>query len=77
MSKTKGRRSKKRRMERQVDAELRQEERNKRSHKEQLELIKSRRGESKREKHRLVSLIEQAYEKANRSKSGKKSKRQS
>ena len=39
-----------------------------RSPEQQLKLIKTRPGESKKEKHRLVTIIENAYKKAERKK---------
>jgi hypothetical protein len=64
--KNKGKRNKARIQQRKEDAVQRQDKRDKRTHEEQLELIKTRPGESKKEKHRLVELIEQAYKKAER-----------
>jgi hypothetical protein len=48
--------------QRRDEAIERQIARDKRTSKQQLDLIKTRRGESKKEKHRLVALIEKAYE---------------
>jgi hypothetical protein len=49
-----------RRRERQEQAIERQKLRDKRTNEEQLALIKTRPGESDKEKHRLVSLVEAA-----------------
>ena len=57
-----------RRQQRKDQAIDRQGLRDKRTHKQQLELIKTRPGESKKEKHQLVGLIEQAYKEAERKK---------
>ncbi len=51
-----------RRQQRKDQAIDRQSLRDKRTHKQQLELIKTRPGESKKEKHRLVAIIKKAYE---------------
>tara|TARA_B100000029_G_scaffold172613_1_gene168974 strand:- start:3589 stop:3798 length:210 start_codon:yes stop_codon:yes gene_type:complete len=64
--KNKGKRNKARVKQRIEEAVQRQDKRDKRTHEEQLKLIKTRPGESKKEKHRLVGLIEQAYKKAER-----------
>jgi len=48
--------------QRQEEATERQKVHNGRSPEQQLKLIKTRPGESKKEKHRLVALIEKAYE---------------
>jgi hypothetical protein len=57
----KGKRNKLRVKQRQDEAKERQVIRDKKTHEEQLELIKTRLGESKKEKHRLVKLIKKAY----------------
>ena len=64
--KNKGKRNKARVKQRIEEAVQRQDKRDKRTHEQQLELIKTRPGESKKEKHRLVELIEQAYKEAGR-----------
>ena len=51
-----------RRRERQEQAIERQKLRDKRTNEEQLALIKTRSGKSDKEKHRLVALIEKAYD---------------
>jgi len=66
--KNKGKRNKARVKQRKEEALKRQMVHDKRTHEEQLELIKTRPGESKKEKHRLVELIEQSYKKAERKK---------
>ena len=62
--KIKGDRSKARIRQRQEEAVQRQEVHDKRTHRQQLELIKTRPGESKKENHLLVELIEKAYKEA-------------
>ena len=57
-----------RRRERQEQAIERQKLRDKRTNEEQLALIKTRSGKSDKEKHRLVALIEKAYDDANKKK---------
>ncbi len=71
--KLKGDRNKSRIRQRQEEAIERQKVYSGRTPKEQLKLIKSRPGESKKEKHRLVTLIEDAYNKnkLNKVKNGK------
>ena len=64
----KGKRNKLRVKQRQDEAKERQVIRDKKTHEEQLELIKTRLGESKKEKRRLVGLIEQAYKKEKKKK---------
>ena len=61
--KRKGDRSKARIKQRQGEAVQRQEVYDKRTHQQQLELIKTRSGESKKEKHRLVELIKKSERK--------------
>ena len=61
--KRKGDRSKARIKQRQGEAVQRQEVYDKRTHQHQLELIKTRPGESKKEKHRLVELIKKSERK--------------
>ena len=63
--KNKGANNKQRVRQRQEEAVLRQEVYDKRTPQQQLELIKTRLGESKKEKLLLVNLIEQANEKEN------------
>jgi len=58
----KGFRNKARVRQRQEEAIKRKSIRDKRTPEQQLDLIKSRRGESKKEKHRLVAIIKKAYE---------------
>ena len=58
--KIKGKRNKLRVKQRQDEAKERQVIRDKKTHEEQLELIKTRLGESKKEKHRQVKLIKKA-----------------
>ena len=65
--KFKGYNNKSRIRQRQEEAIERQKVYDGRTPKERLKLIKSRPGESKKEKHRLVTLIEAAY-KANKKK---------
>jgi|TARA_B100001971_G_C18100986_1_gene488820 hypothetical protein len=60
--KYRGHNSRARRQQRKDQAIDRQGLRDKRTHKQQLELIKTRPGESKKEKHRLVVIIEKAFE---------------
>ena len=62
--KNKGNRSKARIKQRQGQSVQRQEVHDKRTHRQQLELIKTRPGESKKENHLLVELIEKAYKEA-------------
>ena len=61
--KIKGDRSKARIRQRQEEAVQRQEVHDKRTHQQQLELIKTRPGESKKENHLLVELIEKSERK--------------
>jgi|TARA_Y100000310_G_scaffold5059_1_gene5961 hypothetical protein len=61
--KIRGDRSKARIKQRQGEAVQRQEVYDKRTHQQQLELIKTRPGESKKEKHRLVELIKKSERK--------------
>ena len=67
LMKHKGYNNKSRIRQRQEEAIERQEIHSGRTPEQQLKLIKSRPGESKKEKHRLVTLIEVAY-KANKKK---------
>ena len=61
-----------RRRERQEQAIERQKLRDKRTNEEQLALIKTRSGKSDKEKHRLVALIEKAYDDTNKQKNKQK-----
>ena len=61
--KIRGNNNKARVQQRKEEAVQRQVVRDKRTHKQQLELIKERSGESKKEKYRLVKLIKDAYNK--------------
>ena len=54
--------------QRQEEAIERQEVHNGRSPEQQLKLIKTRPGESKKENHKLVELIEKAYKESKRKK---------
>ena len=62
--KYKGYNNKSRLRQRQEEAVQRQEVHDKRTHRQQLELIKTRPGESKKENLLLVELIEKAYKEA-------------
>ena len=66
--KYKGYNNKSRIRQRQEEAIERQKVYDGRTPKERLKLIKSRPGESKKEKHRLVELIEKAYKESKRKK---------
>ena len=66
--KYKGYNNKSRIRQRQEEAIERQKVYDGRTPKERLKLIKSRPGVYKKEKHRLVELIEKAYKKAERKK---------
>jgi len=68
--KLRGYNNKARRTQRREEAIERQKVHDGRTPEQQLKLIKSRPGESKKEKHRLVAIIEKAYKKAE----GKKKK---
>ena len=57
----KGGNSKARRTQRREEAIQRQSTHDSRTYEEQLKLVKKRPGESKKEKYRLVALIEAAY----------------
>ena len=59
--KIKGKTNKSRIRQRQEEAIERQKVHDGRTPEQQLKLIKSRPGESRKEKHRLVTLIEAAY----------------
>jgi hypothetical protein len=72
MDKIRGKRSRSRIAQRRTEAKDREAARNLRSHEEQLELIKTRSGNSEKEKHRLVALIEKAYEDAKKNKKKKR-----
>ena len=62
--KLKGYKNKARIRQRREEAIERQEVHDKRSPEQQLKLIKTRPGESKKENHKLVELIEKAYNKS-------------
>ena len=66
--KYKGYNNKSRIRQRQEEAIERQKIHDGRTPEQQLKLIKSRTGESKKENHKLVELIEKAYKKAERKK---------
>ena len=66
--KLKGYRNKARIKQRRDEAIERQKVYDGRTPEQQLKLIKSRPGNSKKENHRLVALIEKAFEKAERKK---------
>ena len=66
--KLKGYKNKSRIRQRQEEAIERQKVHDGRTPEQQLKLIKSRPGESKKEKHKLVEIIEKAYKKAERKK---------
>ena len=66
--KYKGYNNKSRIRQRQEEAIERQKVYDGRTPEQQLKLIKSRPGNSKKENHRLVALIEKAFEKAERKK---------
>ena len=61
--KIRGNNNKARVQQRIEEAEQRQSVRDKRTHEQQLELIKKRPGESKKEKHKLVKLIKDTHNK--------------
>jgi hypothetical protein len=61
--KIRGNNNKARVQQRKEEAVQRQVVRDKRTHEQQLELIKERSGESKKEKYRLVKLIKDVYNK--------------
>ena len=63
--KLKGYKNKARIRQRREEAIERQEVHDKRSPEQQLKLIKTRPGESKKEKHRLVVIIEKDYKEVN------------
>ena len=66
--KIRGYNNKSRVRQRQEEAIERQKVYDGRTPEQQLKLIKTRPGESKKENHRLVALIEKAFEKAERKK---------
>ena len=66
--KLKGYRNKARIRQRRDEAIERQKVYDGRTPEQQLELIKTRTGESKKENHRLVEIIEKAYKKSKRKK---------
>ena len=61
MNKIKGDRSRGRINQRRTEAKEREADRSVRSNEEQLTLLETRPGNSEKEKHRLVALIEKAY----------------
>ena len=66
--KLKGYKNKSRIRQRQEEAIERQKVHDGRTPEQQLKLIKTRLGESKKENHKLVELIEKAYKKSKRKK---------
>ena len=68
MDKIKGGRSRGRINQRRTEAKEREAARSVRSNEEQLKLLETRPGNSKKEKHRLVALIEKAYKDAKKKK---------
>ena len=66
--KHKGYNNKSRIRQRQEEAIERQKVHSVRTPEQQLKLIKTRPGESKKEKHKLVELIEKAYKKSKKEK---------
>jgi polyphosphate kinase len=66
--KLKGYKNKARIKQRQEEAIERQKVHDGRTPEQQLKLIKSRTGESKKEKHKLVERIEKAYKKSKKEK---------
>ena len=66
--KLKGYKNKSRIRQRQEEAIERQKVYDGRTPEQQLKLIKTRPGESKKEKHKLVELIEKAYKKSKKEK---------
>ena len=66
--KLKGYKNKARIKQRREEAIERQKVHDGRMPEQQLELIKTRTGESKKENHRLVEIIEKAYKKSKRKK---------
>ena len=61
MKKIKGGRSRGRISQRRTEAKEREAARSVRSNEEQLKLLETRPGNSEKEKHKLVALIEKAY----------------
>ena len=68
MEKIKGGRSRGRINQRRTEAKEREAARSIRSNKEQLKLLETRPGDSDKETHRLVALIEKAYKDAKKKK---------
>ena len=68
MEKIKGGCSRGRINQRRTEAKEREAARSIRSNTEQLKLLETRPGNSKKEKHRLVALIEKAYKKSKKKK---------
>ncbi len=72
MKKIKGGHSRGRIKQRQTEAKEREAARSIRSNEEQLKLLETRPGNSEKENHRLVALIEKAYNDAKKKKKRKK-----
>ena len=68
MERIKGDRSRRRINQRRTEAKEREASRSVRSNEEQLKLLETRPGNSKKEKQRLVVLIEKAYKNTKRKK---------
>ena len=68
MNKIKGDRSRGRINQRRTEAKEREADRSVRSNEEQLKLLETRPGDSDKETHRLVALIEKAYKDAKKKK---------
>ena len=68
MDKIKGDRSRGRINQRRTEAKEREADRSVRSNEEQLKLLETRPGNSEKEKHRLVVLIEKAYKNSKKKK---------
>ena len=68
MIKIKGDRSRGRINQRRTEAKEREADRSVRSNEEQLKLLETRPGNSEKERHRLVALIEKAYKNSKKKK---------
>jgi len=68
MNKIKGDRSRGRINQRRTEAKEREADRSVRSNEEQLKLLETRPGNSEKERHRLVALIEKAYKNSKKKK---------
>ena len=68
MDKIKGDRSRGRINQRRTEAKEREADRSVRSNEEQLKLLETRPGNSEKERHRLVALIEKAYKNSKKKK---------